>query len=68
MKSCPNCEGTSFTWGTSLVKNQNICNGLLRISDVSAVFYLGCDDCSETLQVVSPDLVAEELNKINYQP
>jgi hypothetical protein len=56
------CGSESLSWvATSRIKN-DVQQGRLRTSDVESLFALGCDDCSETLQVVSADTVADHLN------
>lgn len=60
---CRHCGSTSLTW---LATNQNrsgVQEGRLRTNEVSCIFVLGCDDCSETLRAVSADKIADRLNK-----
>ena len=59
MRECTNCEGVSLSWDTfPLTQGQPI-----------TIFFLGCDDCSETLiSHVHPDQVAVHLNEINWRP
>ncbi|OHY63819.1 hypothetical protein BB778_04115 [Pluralibacter gergoviae] len=62
IKSCPECGSKSLTWDTAIVGNNSVQNGRLRTNDVSSIFYLGCDECSETLARVSATDVAAFLN------
>lgn len=58
IKKCRECGGESLTWDTH---NKNIGqaqHGRLTTHDVRCLFVLGCDECSETLAVVSADQVA----------
>lgn len=58
---CRECGGKSLTWDTHNKVARNIQDGRLRSHDVSCVFVLGCDECSETLAVVSADKIAAHL-------
>jgi hypothetical protein len=42
--------------------NSNAGDGRLTMRDVSAVFYLGCDECSETIKTVDTDYVLDLMN------
>lgn len=60
--SCSNCGSKLLSWDTTVVKNTAVQDGLLKLNEVSGLFYLGCDECSETLLKVSADDVANHLN------
>lgn len=60
---CRECGSESLTWGTH---NKNIgqaSHGRLTTHDVRCLFVLGCDECSETLDVVDADKVAVWLTR-----
>ncbi|HHQ5722962.1 TPA: hypothetical protein ACSRGI_003813 [Klebsiella variicola subsp. variicola] len=60
--SCHECGSESLTWDTAVVSNTSVQNGRLKLSDVSGLFYLGCDECSETLARVDGTEIAAYLN------
>lgn len=61
--SCKHCHSKHLTWQTAIVNHSGIAQGRLNTSDVGCLFFLGCDDCSETLVTVSADKVAGLLNE-----
>lgn len=60
---CLNCGGHELTWTPHYKNNSGVGDGRLRVHDVACVFVLGCDQCSETLKVVSVDEIANAINK-----
>ncbi len=58
---CRECGSTNLTWHCGQKNLAGVTDGRLRLHDVGTEFFLGCDDCSETLRVVSGDKVAEIL-------
>ena len=64
VRNCRECESTSLTWQAVNTNKTGIAEGRLRTHEVTCVFVLGCDDCSETLLTVSADRVAEQLNQV----
>lgn len=60
---CKGCGGVSFSWDTSRKTNSAAPDGRLRMNEVEFVFVLGCNDCSETLAVVSADKIAQHLTE-----
>lgn len=59
---CRECGGTSLTWDTVNRARNGIQQNRLNTRDVECVFFLGCDNCSETLATVSADRIAAMLN------
>lgn len=59
---CRECGSESLTWDTHNKSDSNVAEGRLRSNEVKCLFVLGCDDCSETLAIVSADRVAGFLN------
>lgn len=51
--SCPECGSKSLTWDSAEINKTDVAHGRLRVSDITGMFYLGCDECSETLLRVS---------------
>lgn len=60
---CSNCDSSNLTWFCRTHNQSDVQEGRLRTNDVSVQFVLGCDGCSETLQVVSGDKIARRLNR-----
>ncbi len=59
---CKNCGGNLNSWFTSNRVNSVAVDGRLKSSEISCDFVLGCDECSETLQVVPADEIASQMN------
>ncbi len=59
---CSECGSKSLTWGTHYKTNSGVPEGRLRSSEVQCLFVLGCDECSETLAIVSADKVTAALS------
>ena len=62
VESCPNCGSKKHSWDTTVIKNTRVQDGLLKLNETSGLFYLGCDECSETLLRVSAEDFASYLN------
>ena len=62
IKECKECGSESLTWFAHNANRSGVMEGRLRTHEVSCLFILGCDDCSETLKVVSADKIAERMN------
>jgi hypothetical protein len=60
---CPACGGAKLTWDFSARNKSDVVDGRLRLHDVTIDFFLGCDECSETVQVVSAQNIAAHLNR-----
>lgn len=66
---CPACEGGPLVWSAGPVKLNTVADGRLTVRDVETQFYLGCEECSETLiHSVSPDVVAAFLTEGRWLP
>lgn len=61
-RECPECGSTDTEWHCSQTTNSGVVDGRLRMHDVSTVFYLGCNCCSETICTMSGDEVAQRMN------
>jgi hypothetical protein len=53
---CPNCEGTSFSVGSS-ARPTDYCKSI-------PILFVGCDDCSETVLVADTESVVWELEEV----
>ena len=62
IKKCRECSSESLTWDTHSKTDSGVPEGRLRSNEVKCLFVLGCDDCSETLAILSADRVAGLLN------
>lgn len=60
---CPECGSDNLEWHCNQKNLSGVQDGLLRMHDVATEFYLACEACSETLQVISGDTVASFLTK-----
>jgi hypothetical protein len=61
-KSCKACGGTDLFWFTANENKSGVTEGRLRTHEITCVFVLGCQTCSETLKTVSADRLVEEMN------
>ncbi len=60
---CKECGSMSLSWVTHSKTDSGVPEGRLRSSDVKCLFVLGCDDCSETLAIVSAEKVASLMSE-----
>lgn len=58
---CRACGSTSLTWYSHQKSDSGVAEGRLRTHEVTCVFFLGCDECSETLAFASADQIAAYL-------
>lgn len=65
---CRECGSESLTWDTHSKTDSGVPEGRLRSHEVKCLFVLGCDDCSETLAILSADRVAGLLNAAARTP
>lgn len=59
---CPECGSSDTEWRCAQTTKSGVADGRLRMHDVSTVFYLGCNVCSETIRVLSGEEVARWMN------
>lgn len=59
---CPNCEGRNLRWHIGTQGPHDVVDGRIRMSEVHAIAFLSCEECSETLRVVGEDEVNKMLN------
>lgn len=59
---CKECGGSQLTWQSSIVNRSDVQQGRLNTRDVECLFFLGCDECSETLMTIGADKVAGLMN------
>lgn len=61
-RECPECGSPDTEWHCAQTTNSGVVDGRLRMHDVSTIFYLGCNCCSETICTVSGNDVAQWMN------
>lgn len=67
--TCPECGEARLVWSAGPVKLNTVADGRLTMRDVETQFYLGCEECSETLiHSVSADQVAVFLTGQRWRP
>lgn len=62
LKPCKHCGSVKQSWTTGKCVSNGIQQNRLHSDDVHCFFYLGCDECSHTLKIVSADQIAEQMN------
>lgn len=58
INECPECGSKSLTWDNKVTTYSGVQEGRLRTNEMTCVFFLGCDSCSATLEIVNADKVA----------
>jgi hypothetical protein len=61
-KKCENCGGSDLQWYVSTVGPRDVQDGRIRMSEVSPIAYLACEECSETIQIIQEDEINRMLN------
>lgn len=65
-RTCPECEGsTHLSWQMLTDTNSGVADGRLRMNDILVKAFLGCEYCSETIEVINADEIAIRLNKLD---
>jgi hypothetical protein len=64
---CRACGSSDLQWHCSQNTSNGIVNGRLNLNDVHTEFFLGCNECSETLCVENGDVVAKHLSESEKQ-
>lgn len=60
---CQECGSVDLQWHCSIVNNSDVQQGRLRSHDMGVLFFLGCNECSATVQRASGDQIARRLNR-----
>ena len=56
---CPECESTELFWTLDTqVTATGVADGRLRSSEVRPVLVQGCDECSETIEILTDEDMA----------
>lgn len=61
-KTCSECGGDQLSWACHPIKLTDVVDGRLRMHEIGVEFYLGCDECSATLDTRTGDEIANILN------
>lgn len=62
---CPECGSLEITWHSDAKNNGSSQDGLIKMDEVTPIFFLGCNECSKTINVVTGDDVAVILSKFH---
>lgn len=60
---CSNCGSDDLFIDYRIVNESDVPDGKLRVSDVSVIYFLGCNYCSETLDVVNSEQMMGLINR-----
>jgi hypothetical protein len=60
---CPECQSKSLSWQTHNKIASGVQQGRLNSNDIQCQLVLGCNSCSETLSIISADMVAAWLTE-----
>ncbi len=61
MRECKACGSKLLTWHCEAQNRGGVQDGRIKMHEVGVTFFLGCDECSETLRIVDGDVVAAAL-------
>ena len=61
---CPECKGGNLSWETGVRNNGGCVDGRIKLNEVEGIFILGCNDCSETVRVISADQFLVEIGNL----
>lgn len=62
-EACVKCGSSDLTWHCAPDNRGGVTDGRICMREVSVIFFLGCNACSETLRTVSGEEVAEWLTE-----
>ena len=55
VQKCRECGGDNLLWTQCNSNKTSVAEGRLRTHEITCSFVLGCEDCSETIAVISAD-------------
>lgn len=61
---CNNCGSDDVTWQLALTVPSGIQANRLNTHDILPVFFLGCNNCSETIQQITESNFMPVLNRV----
>lgn len=65
--SCPECGSWELTWHCQPQNRGGVQDGQIKMNEVGVIFFLGCDECSETVRIIDGDVVAVALTAIRSE-
>lgn len=51
-RQCTGCQGTDLVWEVTTEPTANVPDGRYKANEFRVIFYLGCNECSDTIEVV----------------
>ncbi len=60
--TCPNCSSGDLRWHLGKRGPSDVQDGRLRMHDVSVIAFLGCEECSETIEIIEDHEIEDLLN------
>lgn len=63
---CTNCGGNQLKWIVDSEGPHDVVDGRIRMSEVHAIAFLACEECSETLAIIDEDEINAMLNNSYY--
>jgi len=60
--NCRECGGQDLRWFADVENTGPAVDGRIKANEMQNIFVLGCEDCCETIKVVSGNEIAELLN------
>jgi hypothetical protein len=64
---CPECGSRELTWHADTKNYGGVVDGRICMREVGPIFYLGCDECSETIRVIDGGKVAAMLTEMQAE-
>ena len=62
-KFCNECGSDQLLWHSAVVNLSSCQDGRLKLNEVEPMFFLSCENCSETVQRKTGEEIAYFLNK-----
>lgn len=63
LEYCQNCGSNLLKWHCTPTNQDGAVDGRICMREVTVLFFLGCEECSETLTIMSGDQVCQLLNQ-----
>lgn len=61
-EECGHCGSADTEWQCTTRNNSQVVDGRLRMNDISVQFFLGCNECSETLEVLDASTFMDRIS------
>lgn len=59
---CNDCGSDDLEWFSKTHTNSGVQDGILCLGEVTTIYFLGCNNCSETLQLMNEDQMLTFIN------